>query len=425
MKNVLVACLLGLLLSTALGKDVFAQERCANTALMQTLSPELRRYYPGGDIFEAQLRSARLSMSLCDSGTIFRIPVVFHIIHNGEAIGIGSNIADARLTEQIRMLNEDFGRKAGTPGYNTDPRGQDAMIEFYLACQDPQGRASTGIIRTQGALTSWGLGDNDVLKNTSLWPTNQYLNIWVCNLTNGYLGYSSFPSTTLPYGGGTVFSRPDGVVLAYKCVGSSVSRYYNLGRTATHEIGHFFGLIHIWGDGDCSASDYCDDTPPQAGALNRCPFIPVDTSDMHCPGQPAIMYRNYMGYVYDSCMNIFTHDQVARMRYVLCNTPARDSLKTLQGCYTSTKPIQSELFIVKNNPSLSNNFTLQFNDSGPTTITIYTVDGRLLGQWGFVAKAGQDYTLDLSLYGAGLYAAMITQNNRQTIVRLMAGGVSK
>lgn len=408
------------ILGMTLSWQTAAQKRCATQDMLQRLTPEQRRHFPGGDLFEAQLqmtRAARTANSLCDSGTVFYIPVVFHIIHNGEPLGQGANIPDARMLEQIRILNEDYRRKQGTPGFNTDPRGKDAMIEFYLAQRDPQGNATSGIVRVNGGRDVWTLGDNDTFKNLSIWPTNQYLNVWVCSL-QGYLGYASFPQTSLPLGGQPVYSRPDGVVAGYKYVGNSTtSRLYAGGRTLTHEIGHFFGLIHIWGDGDCGATDYCDDTPPQAGELSRCPLIPTDTANLHCPGQPAIMYRNYMGYVYDSCMNIFTRDQVYRMRYVLCNTPARDSLKR-QG-YTPVKPTAPRLLTIAPNPTTTGKVTLQFNDSGPCTLEIISVDGRLVRSLETDAQVGSPAVLDLAQLPAGLYGLFITLNGRRELTRLL------
>jgi hypothetical protein len=325
------------------------------------------------------------------------------------------------MHEQIRILNEDFRRKRNTPGFNTDPRGEDAMIEFYLAGEDPQGRASTGIVRVRNNQASWSVSDNDAIKATSVWPTNRYLNIWVCNL-QGFLGYGSFPVTNLPLGGGAVYSRPDGVVVGYKYVGNSTqSRLYAGGRTITHELGHFLGLIHIWGDGDCSATDYCADTPPQNEALNRCPFIASDTAGIRCQGQPAIMYRNYMGYVYDSCMNIFTHDQVYRMRYVLCNTPARDSLTRPLTSATGHVEPKLPLVLVKTTVNSRNEFNLQFNDSGPASIELIAMDGKYLGKWDVVASAQEDLVLNLNFLGSGLYALFVSQKGRREMTRIAVG----
>ena len=408
----------------------YAQQHCGTMDLLQRLSPEQRRYLPGGDVFESRFAAYKAARAfsradtLCDSGTVFRIPVVFHVIHNGEAYGVGANIPDERFYEQIRILNEDYRRKPGTPGFTTDTRSADAMIEFVLATRDPQCQATTGITRTNGGRATWDLADNDIFKNLVVWPTNQFLNIWVLNL-QGYLGYASFPETSLPLGGSVSYSHPDGVVANYKYVGNSppnFTRLYAGGRTITHEVGHFFGLIHTWGDGDCSATDFCDDTPPQNGVLMRCPSTPADTASLHCPGYPPILYQNYMQYVYDSCMHIFTRDQVYRMRYVLCHTPARDSLRISCGL-TAVEPADpnlSHLATIINNGSADQDAMLRFNDSGAVTISIFSIEGRELGTYGGIVASGQLQKLNFdALYAPGLYGVWVTQNGRKELIRLM------
>ena len=408
----------------------YGQTHCGTMELLKRLPPEQRRYLPGGDVFEARFAAFKAARAfsrtdtLCDSGNVFRIPVVFHVIHNGEAYGVGANIPDERFTEQIRILNEDYRRKPNTPGFTTDPRSADAMIEFVLTTRDPQCQPSTGITRTNGGRATWDLSDNDIFKNLALWPTNQFLNIWVLNLQL-YLGYASFPETSLPLGGSVSYSHPDGVVANYKYVGNSpptFTRLYAGGRTITHEIGHFFGLLHTWGDGDCSATDFCDDTPPQNGVLMHCPQTPADTANLHCPGFPPAMYQNYMQYVYDSCMHIFTRDQVYRMRYVLCNTPARDSLRLSCGltAVPPPKPSYSHLATILANGSPDQDAVLRFNDSGAVTVSIFSIEGRELGIYSGIVTSGQTQKLNFdAFYAPGLYGVWITQNGRKELIRLM------
>lgn len=256
---------------------------------------------------------------------IYRVPVVVHIVHLGEPIGEGHNLSVRRIEDQIRVLNEDFRRKKGTRGYNDHPDGGDTRIEFFLAQKDPAGNESNGIVRINA--TEFGekvqFASITYYASLSYWNPEHYLNIWTepmpDDFTDLVLGHATGPITDLP--GADRFTsgepeNPEGIMINSAHFGITDSGSdYNLGRTLTHEIGHYLGLLHTWGTGECETNDYCDDTPP----------VENHTATIACDGQP-VMRSNYMTYSPDRLLNIFTNDQIARMHYVLENSPYRKTL---------------------------------------------------------------------------------------------------
>ena len=253
---------------------------------------------------------------------VVNIPVVVHVVYNTSS----QNISDAQIASQIQVLNEDFRRmnsdKTNTPSTFSSV-ASDIEIEFCLASVDPNGNSTNGITRTSTSYSSFST--NDGVKSSSTggknaWPTSDYLNIWVCNMSGSTLGYAQFP--------GSGSASTDGVVISYKYFGrnGSAQAPFNKGRTATHEVGHWLNLRHIWGDGGCSYDDYVSDTPLAGNEHYGCPSWPQST----CSSND--MYMNYMDYVDDACMNLFTAGQKSRMRALFSSGGYRESILNSNGC---------------------------------------------------------------------------------------------
>jgi hypothetical protein len=242
---------------------------------------------------------------------LITLPVVVHVVHQTPE----QDISDEQVESQIEALNRDY-RAQNADTSNVPAPWQslvaDAKIQFELAGTDPEGNSTNGITRTETTVEEFGATRNPV-KSASTggadpWPTDKYLNIWVCKLTSRLLGYAQFP-------GGP--AATDGVVILSTAFGTtgSVRAPFDKGRTATHEVGHFLNLRHIWGDmNDCTGDDRVPDTPPAQDSNNGKPTFPHVT----CSNAPnGDMFMNYMDYVDDEAMFMFTVGQVARMNAAL------------------------------------------------------------------------------------------------------------
>lgn len=241
---------------------------------------------------------------------VITIPVVVHVVYNRNQPE--QNISDEQIISQIEALNADF-RRMNSDTVNTPEifrnLAADTYIEFQLAQRTPDGLPTNGITRTITDVEEFSFeSDNIKYDNTggkNIWNRDRYMNFWVCNLEQGYLGYAQYP-------GGN--AATDGVVVSYRNFGTTGTAQFpfNLGRTVTHEVGHWLNLVHTWGDEDnCDATDYVSDTPNQETAYYHCPGFPQSSCDSED------MFMNYMDYTDDRCMNLFTAGQSHRMHATL------------------------------------------------------------------------------------------------------------
>lgn len=235
------------------------------------------------------------------SGNVKIIPVVVHVIHNGGT----ENIPDSQIQSQIAVLNEDFRKITGTNG---DGNGVDTEIAFCLAKKTPDGKCTNGIVRLQSTLTNHQTYQRLQLKNLSYWDNTRYLNMYIVKTINGnsgILGYSSYP-------GGP--ADEDGVVMRHDYFGRTGTASGSLGRTTSHEIGHWFGLYHTFNGGcgvdTCADGDYVCDTPPAINPNYGCPATNSCSNDFPNVNDQV---QNYMDYSNDACKSMFTAGQKTRI----------------------------------------------------------------------------------------------------------------
>ncbi len=284
--------------------------RCGNDIYHDALRSEFPDFERNtNEIFEAAATFANSPQARSSNGVVYTIPVVVHVVYKNAT----ENLSTTQVQSQIDVLNEDF--RMTNSDANQVPNlfaslAADVEFEFCLAQVDPSGNATDGITRTQTNVNSFSVTSDNVKSSSTggkdPWPASDYLNIWVCEITGGILGYATPP--------GTAASR-DGVVVGYQFFGTSgTATYpYNEGRTGTHEVGHYFGLRHIWGDGGCGVDDQISDTPLQGQQYGGCPSFPQTTCGS------SDMFMNFMDYVDDRCMFMFTTGQSQLMQYVMQN----------------------------------------------------------------------------------------------------------
>lgn len=311
--------------------------RCGTIAdmnLIQTNTPNVYQSYLDIEAFTANYitNQTQTNSRLINGAGLIVIPVVIHVLHNGEAEGTGLNISLATIQSQLDVLNEDF-RRLNPDAINTPSAFQgvasDFGIEFKLACIDPNGNVTNGVVRKQVSASQYNISvrtdgsyDDDAIgiKKSSTgdaaWPTDHYLNIWVCKMNNGTAGYGTFPFHYSTY------PQFDGIVIDKGAFGRNggTTSGFDKGRTATHEIGHWLNLSHLWGNTispqfnfDCFSDDLVGDTPQQKTYNSGCPSFPEILRKCNSV-DPSSMFMNYMDYTNDQCYNLFTNGQRLRAR---------------------------------------------------------------------------------------------------------------
>jgi hypothetical protein len=347
---------------------------------------------------------------------IINIPVVIHLLYNTPA----QNISDAQILSQFDVLNKDYRRQNADTVNTPNPfksLGADARISFCLAQVDPNGRRTTGIIRKA---TNQGLFiPNDAMKFSAqggddAWDCTKYLNIWVCNLVSSSLGY------TTPPGGE---ADRDGVVIGYNVFGNvgTLRAPFDKGRTATHEIGHWLGLRHTWGDADCG-NDSIADTPQQESYNFGCPAFPhLSTCSPNANGD---MFMDFMDFSDDGCMNIFTVDQVKKMRSLFAANNSRNSFLISYQCDSMlaqagplpTSPSEGDVVtatVIKIYPNPVHSQLIIQSDSISTvkqkTLHIYNTLGVQVLE---VQLSQATTTLNISSFVNGIYIVRIIGDNK-------------
>jgi Pregnancy-associated plasma protein-A/Secretion system C-terminal sorting domain len=334
--------------------------------------------------------------------SVLVIPVVFHVIYENAI----QNIPDTKLQLQLDILNKDYRKlNADTSGIPAafKPFLADCEIEFCLAKRDEWGAVTTGIMRKQTLVNE--IGSTNYYYRTNfggdgIWNRDSYLNIWVCEIAQngGVLGYSTVPSFSPS-------DSTDGVVIDYRYVGTSSITAYNKGRTATHEIGHWLDLQHIWGDdfGTCAIDDFVSDTPPQGAEHYGLPTFP--SLDSCSPNAPGTMFMNYMDYTDDSGMHMFTNGQKQRIWASLMTT-LRDSLFSSKGCLPvgiDEQKSDNKISIAPNPTTSWFTIKLNFVSEPGNLLQIFDKQGRVIKQFSVSPSVRFSQEVDFSEYPSGLY----------------------
>ena len=345
-----------------------------------------------------------------ESRDIITISVVFHVVWKD----VEDNISYEQILSQMEVLNDDFralNDQSNVPfGFQDDIA--DTEIEFCLAKRLPNGTATSGVIRTQTEDSIIGL--KQVLYTTSpAVDSEHYMNVWVADMGGGLNGMASFPGTATP--------EKDGIVIDPNYVGTEGlaedAEPYHLGRTLTHEVGHYLNLIHVFGpttSGTCASDDEVEDTPNAENTyLGMCP------SGIEFSCESSDMWMNFMNFTDDECMSMFSNGQKARMIATL-EGEHRVGLQNSEGCLpVSTSDLVENVynFAVYPNPTadfceIENLISTQT----PFDISLYSTKGKMIFQQKSVRES---LHLSLENYPIGLYFISIKTGAEESVLKVV------
>ncbi len=326
---------------------------------------------------------------------VYTIPVVVHIVwREGEDGNQDENISDANIAEQIAILNNDFRQRNDTE--NLIPAvfanlAADVGFEFCLA----------GITRT--ITPTKGIGSSEAIFHAALggedaWDTKKYLNIWVAARLDDIKGKASSPATAKS-------TEEDGIVMNTRYFGINTVPN-NAGRTLTHEVGHYFNLLHIWGDtADCSDDDNVEDTPLQKTLHYGCPSYP----QLNCDNEPE-MFMNFMDYTNDACVALFTKGQKERMLACL-NGMRKGLLENLTACQRDTALNLTDNISIISNPIEDGQLKFKINDYCTVkTVRILNMMGQTMLETNYSYKT---QPIDVQNLSAGTYLLSIETTDKQ------------
>ncbi|MEY3246018.1 MAG: hypothetical protein RL253_1185 [Bacteroidota bacterium] len=334
------------------------------------------------------------------------IPVVIHVIYNNSY----ENISEEQIKSQLDAINADFSRSnsdfSKVPSVFAKLSGN-ANIRFELAKSDPNGRITSGIIRKKSSRMMWS--DDDKIKSAAFggdeaWDATSYLNVWVCNTVPGLTGYATVPGSD---------PTKDGVVVRYDAFGTTgkVNVPYHKGRTLTHEVGHWLGLQHLWGNKQCG-DDGIQDTPKQRGGNSGDPVFPKLTA---CNATPdGEMFMNFMDFTNDASMGMFTEGQKNVMRSQFGVNGKRNAFLNSKGLSTSwnntqvsPEQISTPQVSIYPNPVVSGNISISLNglDNSGKHFAIVAANGQIV-KTGYFNQAKVE--VNVSHFPAGIYQVRLT-----------------